>query len=88
MAKRPPLTNLGLARHVAPKGEAAVPAAPAKGEGGKPRHLQVRLNDAGWQELKMLSVSERRPVQALMVEALNDLLRKHGRAPMVEGPNE
>lgn len=87
MAKRASLTKMGLARHVAPKGE-AVPAAPAKGEGGKPRHLQVRLNDAGWQELKMLSVSERRPVQALMVEALNDLLRKHGRAPMVEGPNE
>ncbi|MGE3917781.1 MAG: ribbon-helix-helix domain-containing protein [Hyphomicrobiaceae bacterium] len=86
MAKRASLTKLGLARHVAPKGEA--PAAPKIEEGGKPRHLQIRLNDAGWQELKLLSVAERRPLQALMMEALNDLLRKYGRGPMVEGKEE
>lgn len=85
MAKRASLTGLGLARHVAPKGETP---APAKPDTGKPRHLQIRLNDAGWQELKMLSLAERRPLQALMIEALNDLLRKYGRGPMVEGPAE
>jgi len=89
MAKRPPLTGMGLARHVAPKGEAAAPApAAAPTEATKPRHLQIRLNNAGWQELKMLSIAEGRPLQALMVEAMNDLLRKYGRGPIVEGPNE
>ena len=87
MAKRASLTNLGLAKHVTPKGEAAPEpaktAAPAK-----PRHMQIRLNDDGWQELKMLSITERRPMQALMVEAMNDLLRKYSRAPVVEGPND
>jgi hypothetical protein len=85
MSKRGSLIDLGLARHVAPKGE---PTAPAPIESTKTRHLQIRLNDAGWHELKLLGLAERRPLQGLMVEALNDLLRKYGRGPLVEGPHE
>lgn len=89
MSKRPSLSGMGLGRHVAPKGGAAQPAeeitaAPA----GKLRHIQVRLTDAGWEQLKMLTISERRSAQALMVEALNDLLRKYGRGPIVAGPTD
>lgn len=87
MVKRASLSEMGLGRHVVPKGEAPKPAQPET-VSGKPRHLQIRLNDAGWQELKMLGIAERRPLQALMIEALNDLLRKYGRGPMVEGPHE
>lgn len=88
MSKRPSLSGMGLGRHVAPKGEpTAEQSAPAPAEpAGKLRHIQVRLTDAGWEQLKMLTISERRSAQALMVEALNDLLRKYSRAPMAAGP--
>jgi hypothetical protein len=64
--------------------DAVEPAAPAKGS--KPRHVQVRINDAGWEALKVLAAVERHTVQQLMLEALNDLFRKYGRAPMADGP--
>ena len=54
---------------------------------GKTRYLQTRLNDDGWHALKMLSVEERRTLQALFVEALNDLLRKYRKSAVVEGPS-
>lgn len=89
MTKRPSLAKLGLSQHVAQKGEPAAKkrpvgtkAAPTPGT----RHMQTRLNDAGWEALKMLSITERRPLQGLMIEALNDLLRKYRKAPVVEGP--
>ncbi len=90
MTKRPALTKLGLSQHVAPKGEpvkkkpVGTKAAPTPGT----RHMQTRLNDAGWEALKMLSITERRPLQGLMIEALNDLLKKYRKAAVVEGPAE
>ncbi len=96
MAKRPPPTKLGLSQRVAAKGGEAPPARKSRSKSGKAsggskkpfRYLQTRLNDEGWHELKMLSVSERRPLQGLLIEALNDLLRKYRKAPVVEGPAE
>jgi hypothetical protein len=91
--KRPSLSKLGLSQHVATKGEPAgkprSSAASKKvgaGEKQKPRYLQTRLNDEGWEVLKMLSIAERRPLQSLLVESLNDLLRKYRKAPVIEGP--
>ncbi len=88
-----------LARHVAPKGEGSATepgAAPAENSGGKTRadamkgfrYMQVRINEDGWEELQNLRIAQRRSVQALAIEALNDLLAKYGRHQVVKGPAE
>lgn len=95
MAKqtRSSLKNL-ISSHVSPKGDAGIGAAPrpkaGKAADGKPitKYLQTRINVEGWQALKHLSVEENKRLQALFVEALNDLLRKYSKAPIVEGPGD
>lgn len=90
MTKRPSLAKMGLAQHVATKGEPAAKKKPVGTKAPAPttgkRFLQARLNDDGWQALKILSITERRPLQGLVIEALNDLLKKYRQAPVVEGP--
>ena len=94
MAKRPPLKSI-MAAHVSPKGGDATAAKPpgkgkkaAAGGDKTTRYLQTRVNVDGWQALKILSVEQNMTMQALFIEALNDLLRKHRKAPVVEGPDE
>jgi hypothetical protein len=92
MAKRPNLKN--LASHISPKGGdgASAAKAPAKGSKAtkpgedKTKYLQTRVNIDGWQALRILSAEQNMTMQALFIEALNDLLRKHRKAPVVEGP--
>jgi hypothetical protein len=93
--KRPSLTGLttgnsALARHVSGKGETThdAPAkAAAKAEGDRKMvFLQTRLSEQGWQSLKMLSVTQRKPMQGLVIEALNALLQKYGQEANVTGP--
>ena len=81
-----------LSRLVASKGK-AVPDEPARRaataagtSGVKLRYMQTRLSERGWKSLKLLSIELGKPLQGLVIEALNDLLRKHGRSPDVSGP--
>jgi len=82
-----------LSRHIASKGEAvsdgpARRAATAAGTSGvKLRYMQTRLSERGWKSLKLLSIELGKPLQGLVIEALNDMLRKHGRAPDLSGPD-
>ena len=46
----------------------------------------VRMNAEGWRALKMLAVENDTTVNALAVEALNDLLKKHGKRSIVKNP--
>lgn len=96
--KRPSLASLtsgssALSRHVAPKGEGTPHDAPARAAATKAaggagmRYMQTRLSDAGWKALKLLAVELERPLQGLVIDALNDFLRKHGKAPDVTGPD-
>jgi hypothetical protein len=59
-------------------------------QGGTPRapmkHILTRLNPAGWRALKLLAVDQGRPVQTLMIEAVNDLLSKYGNGPVARSP--
>ena len=48
--------------------------------------MQTRLSERGWKSLKLLSIELGKPLQGLVIEALNDMLRKHGRSPDVSGP--
>jgi hypothetical protein len=46
----------------------------------------VRMNIEGWKALKVLAVDQETTLNALAVEAFNDLLKKHGKRQNVENP--
>ena len=47
---------------------------------------KTRTNIEGWRALKMLAVENDTTLNALAVEAFNDLLKKHGKRQSVENP--
>jgi hypothetical protein len=49
---------------------------------GSVKHVMVRLNTAGHDVLRKLSYIQRRPQNALLIEALNDLFAKYGEPPL------
>jgi hypothetical protein len=46
----------------------------------------VRINADGWRALKILAVENETTLNALAVEAFNDLLKKHGKRAVVDNP--
>jgi hypothetical protein len=66
------------------------PAAAKKGAKVPPamKYLQTRLTESSWKELKMLSIETGESLQTLVVEALNDLMEKSGKKPVIAGPAE
>lgn len=70
-----------MARKLGPK--AAEPAPKADGD---LRYLQTRLSVSSLKTLKMLAAETEKPLQQLVLEALNDLLRKYKKDAVVTGP--
>jgi hypothetical protein len=69
------------------------PAATAKARKANPapvehdlRGLLIRVNSTGLRALRQLALDQDRTLQSLGIEALNDLLRKHGSKPIVVNP--
>jgi|ERR1700736_2070983 hypothetical protein len=52
------------------------------------KYLQTRLTEPSWKELKMLSIEAGESLQTLVVAALNDLMVRHGKKPIIAGPSE
>ncbi|MGJ5136854.1 ribbon-helix-helix domain-containing protein [Bradyrhizobium oligotrophicum] len=50
------------------------------------KSLFVRINAEGWRALKILAVENDATLNALAVEAFNDLLKKYGKRSAVENP--
>jgi predicted HicB family RNase H-like nuclease len=50
------------------------------------KSVLVRINTDGWRALKILAAEQEATLNALAVEAFNDLLKKHGKRPSVENP--
>lgn len=50
------------------------------------RGVLFRLNYEGLRALRQLAVDQDRTLQSIGIEALNDVLRKHGRRPVAENP--
>jgi hypothetical protein len=50
------------------------------------RGLLIRMNSEGLRALRQLALDEDRTLQALGIEAFNDLLRKYGAKPSLENP--
>lgn len=46
--------------------------------------VQVRISKQGWKALRDLAADNETSLEALMVEALNDVLLKHQRPPIVQ----
>lgn len=46
--------------------------------------VQVRINKAGWKALRDLGDEDDKSLEALMVEALNDVLLKYKKPPVVQ----
>ncbi|GEP04924.1 hypothetical protein [Methylobacterium oxalidis] len=94
---RPSLTSLSPRPAAEPRPDAADPRPlplstppsptpePARSAAQGPRLLQVWVNAPGFAELHRLAAERGVPVEALGVEALNDLLIKNKRPPVVEG---
>ena len=57
----------------------ATPAAPTNEE--PERRMTLRIREGGWLELNMLRLEQRRPVNSLITEAINDYLVKNGKPP-------
>jgi hypothetical protein len=50
------------------------------------KSVLVRINLGGWRALKILAAEQETTLNALAVEAFNDLLKKHGKRQNVENP--
>jgi hypothetical protein len=50
------------------------------------KSVLVRINIEGWKALKILAAEHETTLNALAVEAFNDLLKKHGKRQSVENP--
>jgi hypothetical protein len=53
---------------------------------GSFKFVLTRINADGWRALKMLAVEKDTTLNALAVEAFNDLLKKHGKRQNVGNP--
>lgn len=55
-------------------------------DSGAFKGLLVRMNPDGWRALRILAAERDTTLNALAIEALNDLLRKRGKPAIVENP--
>jgi hypothetical protein len=78
---RIPVAGKKTSKSSAKKGAATAKVPPAM------KYLQTRLTEPSWRELKMLSLEAGESLQTLVVTALNDLMVKHGKKPVISGPS-
>jgi hypothetical protein len=50
------------------------------------KSVLTRMNTDGWRALRLLAVEKDTTLNALAVEAFNDLLKKHGKRQSVQNP--
>lgn len=90
MAKRPPLSGSAISARAVPKptvgtDEVSTPAArPRPSTSRDLKTVMARINRDGWREIHSLGLELDMPLQAIIVEALNDFLQKHNKPPVVE----
>jgi hypothetical protein len=76
----------GKPRRDRPSGKKGTPPPPPAIPAGRSRGLLARINPEGLKALKMLAVERDTTLQALLMEAANDLLSKYGRRPVARNP--
>jgi predicted HicB family RNase H-like nuclease len=48
--------------------------------------IMTRMNADGWRALRILAAEQDTTLNALAIEAFNDLLKKYGKKPAVQNP--
>lgn len=88
MAKRATLSDFAARK---PQPDEAPPPAPVpsplsvnddKPKAAERRAQTLRLTPAAWRQLKHLALDHDKPAHDLLLEAVNDLFRKHGKPPI------
>jgi hypothetical protein len=64
----------------------AKPAKLKSRDPGSFKGLLIRMNLEGWRSLRILAAEADTTLNALAIEAFNDLLKKHGKKQTVENP--
>jgi hypothetical protein len=59
---------------------------PGKRIPGSFKAILTRLDADGWRALRMLAAEKDTTLNALAIEAFNDLLKKYGKRSLVENP--
>jgi hypothetical protein len=59
---------------------------PTARDAGAFKSILTRVNADGWRALRLLAVEKDTTLNALAVEAFNDLLKKYGKRQSVENP--
>jgi hypothetical protein len=59
---------------------------PTARDPGSFKSVLTRINTDGWRALRMLAVENDTTLNALAIEAFNDLLKKYGKRQSVENP--
>jgi hypothetical protein len=77
---------LSAARHIIVQGMDCSARAATRSRPGAFKSVLVRINIEGWRALKVLAAEQEATLNALAVEAFNDLLKKHGKRQSVENP--
>jgi len=92
MPKRTKLTDTPIGRRAAGKGAPVKnepTAAPQRVGRQRPpgaKGVVIEMNNDGWRAVRMLAFELETSMQKLGIEAFNDLLKKHGRAPVIKNP--
>jgi hypothetical protein len=70
------------------KPAAALPAIRPSGRQRPPgaKGVAIEMNNDGWRAIRLLALELETSMQKLGIEAFNDLLVKHGRAPVIVNP--
>ena len=53
-----------------------------EGQAEPTRQMTLRVNEAAWRELQMLRIETGRPVNKLLIDAVNEYLSRNGKAPV------
>jgi antitoxin-like ribbon-helix-helix protein len=69
-----------------PMGRKPKTTGPTARDPGAFKSVLVRMNIEGWRALKVLAAEQEATLNALAVEAFNDLLKKHGKRQSVGNP--
>jgi hypothetical protein len=59
---------------------------PTARDPGSFKSVLTRINTEGWRALRLLAVERDTTINALAIEAFNDLLKKYGKRQSVENP--
>ncbi|MBQ0820716.1 hypothetical protein KBI52_10915 [Microvirga sp. HBU67558] len=92
MTKRPSLANLGSRlnkRAAEPEASTADDATVGEQQPGRRKSqpdgrkgILVRARPEAWKALKLVALDQDKTLQDVMIEAINDVLQKHGKPPI------